>query len=220
MMQLPVYIYFIIISAVSGLVSLRRSTPLYLKLFPFFLIISAICEYIGKQMSDHDIPNTLLYNYLSTCEFTFYLLMLRQMVVDKKFKAIILWVACAYPVYCMLNIYLVQGKHAFHSFSYCTGCLLIVLVCVYYFYELFQLPNTINLLKEPAFWICSGLLFFCTVSFPLLGLTNYIYRISPIIIKNLLLILNLMNVLLYAMFTIAFLCRFNYRKPVFLRTNG
>ena len=219
-MQLPVYIYFLFISAAAGFVSLRSSIPMYLKLFPFFLLSSGICEYIGWQMGNHRIPNTALYNYLSTYECTFYLLMLRMMIVKKMFKTITLWVACAYPVFCLLNIYLIQGVHAFHSFSYCTGCLLIVLVCVYYIIELFQLPNTINLLKEPAFWICSGLLFFCTVSFPLLGLTNYIYRISPIIIKNLQLILNLMNVLLYAMFTIAFLCRFNYRKLVFLRTNG
>lgn len=219
-MQLPVYIYFLFISAVAGFVLLRSAVPLYLKLFPFFLLSSAICEYIGWQMGNHRIPNTTLYNYLSTYEFTFYLFMLRMMIVKKAFKTIILWIACAYPVFCLLNIYLIQGAHTFHSFSYCTGCLLIVLVCVYYFIELFQLPNTINLLKEPAFWICSGLLFFCTVSFPLLGLTNYIYRISPIIIANLRIILNLMNVLLCVMFTIAFLCRFSYRKPAFLRTNG
>lgn len=220
MMQLPVYIYFLFISAVAGFVLLRRSTPLYLKLFPFFLLSSGVCEYIGKQMSRHDINNTVLYNYLSTYEFTFYLLMVRMMIVTKKFKTIILWVACAYPVCCLLNIYLIQGPHTFHSFTYCTGCLLIVLACVYYIIELFQLPTTINLIKEPAFWICSGLLFFCTVSFPLLGLTNYVYRISPIIIENLRTILDVMNTMLYAMFIIAFLCRVSYRKPAFLRTNG
>jgi hypothetical protein len=220
MMQLPVYMYFLFISAAAGFILLRPASPLYLKLFPFFLLSSAICEYIGWKMGTHRIPNTLLYNYLSTYEFTFYLLMIRMIIVKKTFKAIILWVACAYPAFCLLNIYLIQGPHTFHSFSYCTGCLLIVLTCIYYVIELFQLPNTINLLKEPAFWICSGLLFFCTVSFPLLGLTNYVYNISPIIIENLKFILNWMNVLLYAMFIIAFMCRIDYRKPAFFRTNG
>ena len=218
-MSSAVYIYASFVCAVTGFLCWRFLLP-YLRIFPFFILGSGICEYVGKTMGDNRQPNTLLYNYLSTAEFTFYLFLISFMIVNRKVKAIVWTLVVAYPIYSLLNIYLVQGPYTFHTFSYCTGCLLMVLVCVYYFYELFQLPETLNLLRQPAFWICSGLLIFCTVSFPLIGLTNYIYRISPIIILNLRLILNLMNTMLFAMFTVSFLCRLkNTRKPV-LRTNG
>jgi hypothetical protein len=218
-MGFPVYIYSCFICAIIGFLCWRPASHRYLKLFPFFILISAIGEYIGWQMKNLRVHNTALYNYLSAFEFTFYLFLVRYIIVNAKMKAVIAALLVLYPLYCIININLIQGPQTFHAYSYCTGCLLVVLVCVYYFYELFQRPDTVNLIREPAFWICSGLLFFCTVSFPLIGLTNYIYRISPIIILNLLVILNVMNTMLYAMFTIGFLFGTSFGKPV-LRTNG
>ncbi len=60
--------------------------------------------------------------------------------------------------YALLNIYFVQ-VNVFPPTTYSLGCLLIVGICIYYFYELFHLPSSVNLLREPAFWICTGLLF-------------------------------------------------------------
>src|SRR5262249_45108966 len=150
------------------------------------------------------IPNASLYNYLSTYEFTVYLVILSRVVVNKKAKAAILWTAAGYLVFGLLNIHLIQGVNTFNTFSYCTGCLLTIMACIYYFIELFQLPQLVNLVKEPAFWISSGLLFFCTLSFPLLGLANYIVNISSVFVKYFHDIIYYINALLYVLFTIAF----------------
>jgi hypothetical protein len=98
--------------------------------------------------------------------------------------------------------------------TYSLGCLLIVAFCIYYFWELFQQSHSITLSREPAFWICSGLLFYYACTFPIYGLTNLLERLPKVIIKNLLLIFDLLNIFLYLSFTIAFLCRVKPRKSM------
>jgi hypothetical protein len=89
----------------------------------------------------------------------------------------------------------------------------IVAACIYFFLELFQSKNYVNLVREPAFWICSGLLFFCTCSFPVYGLINFI-NFEYSIIRIILYVFDFVNIFLYLSFTIAFLCRLRTRKSL------
>ncbi len=95
--------------------------------------------------------------------------------------------------------------------TYSLGCLLIVAFCIFYVWELFQLKHSVNLLRQPAFWICSGLLFFYACTFPILALVNFI-KIEPAFLRTTGFILDFVNILLYLSFTIAFLCRLRTRK--------
>jgi hypothetical protein len=112
-----------------------------------------------------------------------------------------------YPAIFLVNTLLVQGSVVFHSMTYALGCLLIVLSCVYYFWELFQQTYTVNLSRLPSFWICSGLLFYYACTFPFYGTTNLVSALPKVILKNLLFVFVLLTVLQYLSFTIAFLCR-------------
>jgi hypothetical protein len=119
-----------------------------------------------------------------------------------------------YPVLFLMNFLLVQHSSEFQSMTYALGCLLIVICCIYYFWELFQQKASVQLTRQPAFWICSGLLFYYACTFPLLGLINFVGSFPKIIIQNLFQILNILNVFLYLSFTIAFLCRLKIRKSM------
>jgi hypothetical protein len=96
--------------------------------------------------------------------------------------------------------------------TYALGCLLIAVICIYYFFELFQMSHSINLIRQPAFWICSGLLFFYCCSFPLYGLLNFLKKVPDFIRESIGVIILLLNVFLYSSFTIAFLCRIRGRN--------
>ncbi|WP_133053943.1 hypothetical protein [Niastella yeongjuensis] len=153
----------------------------------------------------------LLFNTFTTFEIIFYLYIIRCCLYNLKIRKIILWVMTIYPVLVLINSAFFQVK-TFHTSTYSFGCLLIVGACIYYFLELFQSTRSVNLLKEPAFWICSGLLFFYTCSFPLFGLWNHLHGLPGIILRNLSTVLQILNVLLYSLFSIAFLCRVRFRK--------
>ena len=210
---LSINIYII---ALCFLVSLsvfftQKTSFSYLKLFPPFLLLTLISESFGSYLGTKGIPNVLLYNLFSTFEFCFYLLIISLIIYDKKWKWFIRISIAIYTLVALANILFIQKSNTFHTMTYAIGCLLIVFFCIYYFFELFRVPQSEKLLKNPAFWICSGLLFFYCCGFPLYGLINSWSNISKIVLNNFDTIVSILNFFLYSLFMIALLC-FRTRK--------
>src|SRR5580765_3971582 len=154
--------YLLMISAIicflaSVTVYFQHESELYLKLFPVFLLITNMVQNIGSFLSMHNETNVYLYNIYSMIEFIFYFFILSQIIKNKKMKKIIFYILWIYPLVSILNVFFVQASSSFHSIAYALGSLMVVGLCVFYFYELFQFPNSNSLLREPAFWICTAI---------------------------------------------------------------
>jgi len=204
---IPVYLYFIVISFMVSLLvySPKRSSHSYLKLFPPFLLLTFGAELYGSYLSSKGKNNVPLYNFFSIIEFLFYFIILGRIISSDKIKRILRIIIVPFIILTVVNIVFVQGMKSFHTVTYAIGCLIIVSFCIYYFLELFKLRKSINLSKNPAFWICSGLLFFYCCGFPLYGLMNYWGTIKWVI-QSFDGIVTILNIFLYSLFTIAFLC--------------
>jgi len=215
---LPLYVYFIAISFLTSLsvYFISKDAPFYLKMFPPFLLATLVVESLGTYLSSIGKQNVWLYNFFTVIEFCFYLEVISLIISNRKMKKIIRVILVVYALASSINIIFLQQIMVFHTFTYAIGCLLIVAVCVYYFYELFKVPKAIKLWNNPAFWICSGLLFFYCCGFPLYGFANFISGISKLIISNFHSIIIILNIFLYSLFTIAFLCQFKTRKYISL----
>lgn len=183
----------------------------YLKLFPPFLFIILTSESIGLYQSHHGRNNTQFYNGLTIFEFLFFLFIIRSIISSKRVKKIITFTIPAYLIAAVINILYIQ-VNLFHTLTYSLGCLLIVIFCVYFFFELFKHAKFVSLKNNPAFWICSGLLFYYSCTLPLFGLVNVWKTISPVLLSNFTIITTILNGFLYSLFTIAFLCRNRFRK--------
>ena len=51
--------------------------------------------------------------------------------------------------------------------------------CIYYYYQLFRKPPILNLLKEPSFWIITGILFGMSTTIPIFLMGGYLYHNLP-----------------------------------------
>ncbi len=205
---IPLYLYFIGLCFITSLTvyfSGNNKSYWYLKFFPPFLLATFIAEWYGAYLSDTNQSNIMVYNSFSIVEFCFYLVVLSFIVSSPLAKTVIRITAIIYPFTAVANILFFQGKESFHTITYSIGCLIIVLVCVYYFLELFRFPKFVKLTRIPAFWICSGLLFFYCCGFPLFAFVNFWGRVSWVI-NNLDSIITIINIFLYTLFIIAFLC--------------
>jgi hypothetical protein len=205
---LHLYFYFIVI---SFLLSLRvyfipGMANSYLRLFPPFLLVTLIAEFLASYMSSINKNNMSVYNVFTGFEFCFYLWIIRLVIHSNRMKKIIFIILPLYGLTALINIIFIQKMKIFHSVTYSLGCLIIVLFCMYYFFELFRLPHSVNLKNDPAFWICSGLLFFYCCSFPLFGLINYWNHISKLLVNNFGSFVIILNIFLYSLFSIAFIC--------------
>ncbi len=166
-MSIPPSIIFEFICLLASLsLFFQKETPTHLKLFCVFLFVTIGVEVTGVILWLKGRSNILLYNLFGVFSVMFYLYFIKNIIHNPIVKRIIIVTIIIYPLLTVLNIQFIQ-VNAFHSITYSLGCLLIVAACAFYFYELFQLRQPINLLREPSFWICSALLFFfsCTLPF-------------------------------------------------------
>jgi len=204
---IPLYVYFVAVSFIASLLIYQKPNPYYgyLKIFPFFLLATFLAEFYGSYLSSQGENNVALYNFFTVFEFFFYQILISLIVNNRRIKMIMQICSLIYVLIATANILFFQGLNTFHTITYSLACLIIVGFCVYYFWELFKFPKSIKLTRTPAFWICSGLLFFYCCSFPLYGFLN-VWSNVPIIVKNFMEIVTILNIFLYSTFTIAFLC--------------
>ncbi len=181
---------------------------------PYILILTLIVEIIAWRLSEQGINNALFYNLFTVAYFIVYMHIIKRITVSPRVRKVIMATIFIYSVVALINIFFIQGKEVFHTITYSIGSLLVIGFCVHFFYELFKLPSSVDLKKYPAFWFVTALLFFYCCALPLAGLTNFIGEFAPAVVENLSSILEVINSLVYSLFTIALLCRRNMRKSM------
>ena len=201
------------LSILSGLtVFAQANSPTYLKIFPFFLLLTLINELVAGYLINQGEFTTELYNFYNVVHFGFYIFLLSKILKNPYAQKVVLYILIGYLVFSIGNLLFFQSIHTYNSITYALGCLLVVSLCIYYFFELFRQKYLVRLTREPSFWIVTGLLFYFTCSFPLLASINFMAKVPEIIINNLQTLIQLMNILLYSLYTVAFLCRIKIQK--------
>jgi hypothetical protein len=184
----------------------------YLKYFALFLLVNFLLDVATSYSAWTGTDDVWLSNLDSVVVISFYLFLLREIVKSKKAKKVLLIFVLAYPIVSVINIFLFRRLPLLFPMTFTSGGVLIVITSIYYFWETFQQKNSVNLIREPAFWICSGLLFYFTCTFPLNGLLNFVSALPQVIVQNLFQIFIILNIFLYLSFTIAYLCRLKVKS--------
>jgi len=207
----PDFYFFFICFFVSLTVYFQKGSELYLRLMPVYMGIAIAVQFYGTYLAHHHQHNVRLYNLFSIAEFTFLFYVLRTMILSKRMRNFILVALIVFPLAGLLNIFYYQTD-SYHSISYTIGCLLIVVFCIFYFVELFQLTVAPNLLRDPAFWICTSILFSNVCTFPLWSMFNLMKNLRQGLLMKLFYIQIVINIFSYLIYIIAFVCRIRVRK--------
>lgn len=206
---------FIAFSVLSGMIMLfKRKDPFHLRLFPFFLLYTLLNELFAGYLVERYNMNTEIYNIYGIVQFIFYTYLLSKFITSKIVVKLIRFLQPLYVLLSFLNLLFFQKMKVYNSITFAIGCIGIVSLCIYYFFEIFKQKKVVYLTREPAFWISTGLLFFFTCSFPLIATANLIDGLPSSIIFTLQNLLTLLNVLLYSIFTISFLCQIKIQKHI------
>ena len=194
----------------------QKKISLALYFFPPFLLLAFFVEVIGMWTWYRRINNQWLYIIFTTIEFIYYCWLISEVVEMPSVKKILYHFMWVYPVLIAINKMLLQkSMDKYPNISFSLSCLGIACATMLYFGGLFKSNHYINLIRNPFFWICSGLLFFYTCSFFGFTISNICYSLysaSPSVIKNYNTVVSLLNILLYSSFIIASLCRIKIRK--------
>ena len=211
-MDLIYFILLLISFILSSILVFNKNCPAFLKAFSPFLSLSLTVELLGLHFEKKRVNALPIYNIFTTIEFCFYTWVIRDIIKSKKTKKTIAYLLIGFPCLSALTILFIQGFNNFNSITYSLGCLLIISLSIYYFFELFRLQYSVKLINDPGFWVCTGLLFFYCVSFPIYVCENLIKNFPSKLHSILSFVILILNLILYSLFCIAFLCKIRVRK--------
>lgn len=148
------------------------------------------------------------YNIFTSTEFIFYSLILHSLLKKNKHKTV-LYYALVFTLICTLAYIVMLRKFndlntyifSLQAFVIITSC------CMYYFYKVRDARNSVLIIKEPTFWLYTGLLFYYLGEF--LFFASYSYTVnkqSPDYLILYRIVVNVSNIILYSCLIKLFLC--------------
>ncbi len=215
---MDLYQYFLLIAIITsiwGPVSAQDKAKL--KYFPPFLSIMLLVEMSATLMAHHGINNLFLYNMESLFEFGFYLFFLYSNINGKekiKFIPYLIWI---FLILIIVDVFFIQGKSVFSTYSFILGCIFVSALCLYYFINLIFTVEKISFAKDPLFWINAGILFYHCIMIPAFGISN-LYPIFSLTLQSYMFnLISSCNIILYILFSMGFLCKRNFIQILFGR---
>lgn len=208
-MNISYYLYIIAASIIIGMLRFRILQPKPVRWLVPFLAVTLAVELIGLITVRMRIRNLWMFNLFTACEFIFYSTFYLNVIENQWIKKTIRYAIIIYPLLFAINIFWIEGFfYRFHTITYRIGSVMVVVWAYLYFRDFMRSPTYIPVLRNPIFWISTGLLFFYAgFFFYMTAGSILIYARIPY--NNLVFdtISDTLNALLYTCFLISFLCQ-------------
>jgi len=204
---------------VSLSVFVQKPSPGYLKFYPIYFGCQLLLDLYIEYTSNKGIHNTGITNFYNIGDFSFICLVLRGFITNMKTKRIILMVLVIAALFSIIDLVFIQKKVGLNPINFTIQSLIIVVLCINYFVELFQKTEAPSLSRLPSFWITSAIFFNVVLTFPMFASLSFMDELTKlnqagfkVILDNIIAIFNIVLILSYALYSIGFLCGIRISK--------
>jgi hypothetical protein len=209
MIHFKIDVIFLMIATAAGFAIVRKKDPLYLRLFPYFLLFDFIIEYICVRKQQLNLNNLAYYNFLAVVEFGFFTFFFSRTIPNDRIKKLLTKTIFVLPVICLVNYFFIQGPFVFNTYTFMISSVVMIILAITYYYQSFNNELAAGRLRDPSFWINTGILFFFVCTATVLGGLNFFAFSSMSVRLNFGLILRMVGAFFYFTLLIAFLCQIN-----------
>lgn len=210
---------FEFLAALTGTLTFKKCRDDFSRYFVYFLCSVFFIELIGHYTSYLEsgyfkfLENTSfkknywLYNPYIIINFLFYFLFFSNHVRSKLVQTIFKYVGVFYVISSIINLFLIDYYYdGISAYSFIVGALLLLLSVFYYFYEVLQTDDVLNIRSSFPFYIAMGAMVFHLSVTPLFIYSRYFISIdNPFFVKIYLITLTLANIFMYTCYIIAFI---------------
>lgn len=181
---------------------LKRSNQKYFIYYLLFVFVNEILQiFTAEYLNISTLFNINLYDIVTYLFFViWYFRVLKNKIIVKVLGFI-------YLMFLIISLVTENIFNEFLEINTYAGTVLVLILVIKFYSELLIKNETINFLKEPKFWISTGLLIFNVGYLPTLFLLNLNYYE----IINVDLIMTVLNIFLYSCLIKGFLC---YQKKI------
>ena len=166
MFPLPLFYYFEIGALITSVVFLYRFDHKPLRWFIPFLLLMVSTEFTARYYRRvlHEL-NGWIYNITIPIEYLFYGFIIGSLCLTMTFKKVIFYVTFAFGLFTIINLFFIQGFMDLNTNTLKIGSTLMIIFSAMGLIDLFSNDSHSSLIKNPLFWICTGVLFFNTGEF-------------------------------------------------------
>ena len=208
-----IYISFIALSALTGLLLWNPSTPAPYKLLTVFLMITFLNESTCFILKKEGIRTHILYNTYYYIRFPLIGWMYYKLVYRNQFFSLFIRAFLTLSIgLFFLCLYLYDGFTKLHTVYLLAGGIFTIALCLMYLLSLLRNDEIINPFVTPFFWISTGFFFFFLGVLPYLGMINFLVKNYAIFAEQPLILVKLLSILLYSLISIDFLVQWKQTK--------
>ena len=207
MSSFPFHIYIEIVALLTCLLFWKNATMSSLRWFLPYLTLIVFVEIMGWYLRVFlGKTNAWLFNISVPIEYLFFAFIFYShyvKLINRKFAFIFI---VLFSIYAIAHS-LIKGIYYFNTYYLLTGSLVMIILCILYFYEQYNKTETGNIWSEPMFWIATGVFLFNAGEFSYNFLSKFIVKnnLDPSI-ELFWLINNKLIILFYLLIAVAFLC--------------
>ena len=197
----------------------RTINPPYLRIFPAYLFISIMVEFLVNSLflrlfhlrpfgSYQPYVKFIMYNLYTPFElfmFAWFLFLIIRSSLVKRLLIASLMLFCLFFIISSVKNDIAKN---INTIAIVLECIIIIPTCLIWYWELFSRNEPVNLFREPSFWLVTGIFFYLATIIPLMVTTNYLsthgMRTAA---RSLFSINNFSLVITYILFIKGFTCR-------------
>ena len=213
-MILYIAIAIIGICFLTSIVSFKLNYPFHLKLLSALVGYAFLTEiwanFLIKPL--HMGTNMYVYNSYILAEYWVYALYFRFILRSAIIKKIVIGFLYVFPLFWFYTTFFVFGIKGWNSYVVVAGSFFTVCFAFTYYFQVFTDREMSALNNNSEFWIATGLIFFYSCQLPYAGMLHFLNTNFRPLAQNLLVVLQILNIIMYAFFTYAFLCRTTIKK--------
>lgn len=198
---------------IASILLLRNLDSKFWVVVKLYLFSVVLIESVGRYLIVRN--NQWMYNLYTPVEFTFGIWIISKIIDSRNVKYIFLFSYVIFLGYYIIELVKYKGIDTFFNDSSTIGSVIIIGLCILYYYMLFEQDRYVNLLADPAFWFISGYFIFYTTS---VGIETFFKKLEGIMVSPTVslgsVIMDILNLILYGFWIVAFICLKNKRKSL------
>jgi len=210
---MPILTYFYLISlaaaVITGLLKFHGSLPVHLKgiikMMPYILLVEIGATFFRNLIKGQNVLPQ--YNIVLLIEFLVYAYFFKEIILSVWIKNIINVFMILFPVFWYISVFFIFKITEWNSYIFLVGGTFTIIWALIYCYQLLTSIENVSLNSCSEFWIALGIIIFYSCQVPFMGIYNFLIVNYPSLIMNFQIGLQVTNIIMYSLFTYAFLCK-------------
>lgn len=203
------YLISLTVTTIAGLIKFSIDIPIHLKgiilMMPYVLLVETGVILFRNLIKDHNaLPQ---YNFIMLIEFLVYAYFFKQIIISGLIKKIISVFMILFPVFWYVCGFFIFKITEWNSYVFLVGGTFTIIWALIYCYQLLTSIENVSLSSCGEFWIALGIIIFYSCEVPFMGIYNFLSTNYPSLIMKLQIGLQVTNIIMYCLFTYAFLCK-------------